>query len=268
MTAWPNGLEDQAEVRRDDQLRELVRSSPPLMRALAVVRESGLADAWIGAGVLRDLVWGSRYGHGFDLRTVRDVDVAFFDPADLNRDNDQEATARLAVLETGLPWEAKNQAAVHTWYPQRFGGPPVPPFQSIAEAVATWPEYATAVAIQLGPDDHILVCAPHGLYDLLDGVWRRNPTRVSEHTSQQRLARHRPAQRWPGVRVISNPQRGGEQRLPSCSSPTAPVALPILVRVSRLALVVTVGRRRCHVAPWKRPSAASHRRQNGRAQQP
>ncbi|TDC86193.1 hypothetical protein E1193_00600 [Micromonospora sp. KC606] len=111
------------------------------MRALAVVRDSGLPDAWIGAGVLRDLVWGCRYGDGFDLRDVRDVDVAFFDPADLSQDNDQRATARLAALEPGLPWEAKNQAAVHTWYPQRFGGGPVPPLHGIADAVATWPEY-------------------------------------------------------------------------------------------------------------------------------
>ncbi|MGW1061166.1 nucleotidyltransferase family protein [Micromonospora rubida] len=164
------------------------------------------------AAHLRDLVWGHRYGHGFDLRAVRDVDVTFFDPADLSRDNDQRATVRLAALEPGLPWEAKNQAAVHTWYPQRFGGPPVPPFRSIAEAVATWPEYATAVAIHLDPDNHIAVCAPHGLDDLLDGVWRRNPARVSEQASQQRLARHQPAQRWPGLRVITGPPAGREGR--------------------------------------------------------
>ncbi len=94
---------------------------------------------------------------------------------------------------------------MHTWYPQRFGGPPVPPFRSITEAVATWPEYATAVAIQLNPDQQIAVCAPHGLDDLLDGVWRRNPARVSEQTSHQRLTRHHPARRWPGVRVITSP---------------------------------------------------------------
>ncbi|MDG4795116.1 nucleotidyltransferase family protein [Micromonospora sp. WMMD1082] len=135
-----------------------------------------------------------------------------FDPADLSRDNDQRATARLTALEAGLPWEARNQAAVHTWYPQRFGGPPVPAFRSIAEAVATWPEYATAVAIRLDPDQHIAVCAPHGLDDLLDGVWRRNPARVSEQISQQRLARHHPAQRWPGIRIITTPGTSGQGR--------------------------------------------------------
>ncbi|SCF42789.1 Nucleotidyltransferase [Micromonospora matsumotoense] len=107
------------------------------------------------------------------------------------------------MIGPGLPWEAKNQAVVHTWYPQRFGGLPVPPVRGIVEGVATWPEYATVVAIHLDPDNHTAVCAPHGLDDLLDGVWRRNPCRVSEKTSHERLARHRPTQRWPGVQVTT-----------------------------------------------------------------
>ncbi|WP_405102988.1 nucleotidyltransferase family protein [Micromonospora sp. NBC_01412] len=95
------------------------------------------------------------------------------------------------------PWEAKNQAAVHTWYPANFGGGPVATLRTIADAVVTWPEYATAVAVRLDAHDQMGVCAPHGLDDLLDGVWRRNPTRVSPEISRQRLARHRPAERWP-----------------------------------------------------------------------
>ncbi|MEU2661488.1 nucleotidyltransferase family protein [Micromonospora sp. NPDC007220] len=59
----------------------------------------------------------------------------------------------------------------------------------------------TAAAVCLDAHDQITVYAPHGLDDLLDGVWRRNPTRVSPETSRQRLARHRLAERWPGVRV-------------------------------------------------------------------
>ncbi|MFG1648474.1 nucleotidyltransferase family protein [Micromonospora sp. NPDC049275] len=187
----------------DDELRNLVGASQPLMRALRTVRDSGLPDAWIGAGVLRDLVWDQRYGHGFDFSQARDIDVAFFDPTDLTRANDEHATGHLATMWPGPPWEAKNQAAVHTWYPARFGGDPVPALRSIADAVATWPEYATAVAIRLDADGRIAVCAPHGLDHLLDGIWQRNPARVSLAVSAQRLARQRPAHRWPRVRVLT-----------------------------------------------------------------
>jgi uncharacterized protein len=180
----------------------LVRSNAWLMRVLTAVREEYLPDAWVGAGAVRDLIWGTRYGSGFSPELVRDVDVAFFDPSDLSRGNDDRVTERLSRRLSGVPWEARNQAAVHTWYHGKFGGDPVEPLTSIHDALATWPETATAVAIRLGPDDMIEINAPFGLDDLLDGVWRRNPRRISLDRSLARLERHQPQTRWPGVTVI------------------------------------------------------------------
>ena len=186
-----------------ERLRGLIRSSAWMMRVLATVRESGLPDAWVGAGTIRDLVWGQLYGSGFDPGDVRDVDVVFFDPDDLSRDGDDKATGRLHDAWPQVPWDAHNQAAVHTWYANKFGGGPVRPLSTIADAVATWPETATAVAVRLDPAGQIEINAPLGLSDLLAGVWRRNPRRASLPVSLARLARHRPAQRWPGVQVIA-----------------------------------------------------------------
>lgn len=182
-------------------LINLIRSSPWLMRVLEAVREERIPDAWTGAGVLRDLVWGERYGSGFTPERVRDVDVAFFDPKDLRRATDDRVTERLRRRLPGVPWEAKNQAAVHTWYAAKFGGT-AEPLTSISDAVATWPESATAVVVRLRSDGGIEVCAPLGLEDLLNGVWRRNPRRVSVERSLARLERHDPQNRWPGVTVI------------------------------------------------------------------
>jgi hypothetical protein len=183
-------------------LAPLIRSSPWLVRVLETVASVDLPDAWVGAGVVRDLVWGRLYGSGFDPAAVRDVDVVFFDRADLSRARDDQATGLLHAVWPEVPWEARNQAAVHTWYATKFGGPPIAPFTSVAEAVATWPETATAVAARLDPAGDLEICAPFGLTDLLGGVWRRNPERASLEVSLARLARHRPAERWPGVRVI------------------------------------------------------------------
>ena len=187
-----------------NQLRSLIRSSDWMMRVLATVRASELPAAWVGAGALRDLVWGQLYGSGFDPAAVRDIDVPYFDPDDLSRDRDERATALLGDLWPRLPWEARNQAAVHTWYDRKFGGEPVAPLRSIAEAIGTWPETATAVVVRLDRAGEIEICAPCGLDDLLAGVWRRNPTRVTVERSRERLARHRPAERWPGVKVVQD----------------------------------------------------------------
>lgn len=176
-----------------------VRAEPWLMGALEAVAASDLPGAWIGAGAIRDVVWGQLH-EGFDPAGVRDIDVAFFDPADLSRERDFAAQQTLTGIAV-LPWEASNQAAVHTWYHEYFGGAPVSPFGSVHEAVATWPETATCVAVRLVPPG-LEVCAPHGLADLLGGVWRVNPVRVTAATSRARLARQQFGARWPRIRVI------------------------------------------------------------------
>lgn len=179
-----------------------MRGNDWLMGVLATVRDADLPDAWVGAGTLRDLVWAERFGAGFDPTTVRDVDVPFFDPDHLDPGHDDLVTDRLEATHPGVPWEAKNQAAVHLWYPAHFGGGPVAPLASIEDALGTWPETATAVAVRRTGPDGLEVCAPLGVDDLLGGVWRRNPRRVSLAQSRARLARHRPATRFPGVTVI------------------------------------------------------------------
>ena len=120
---------------------------------------------------------GSSIG-GFNPASVADVDVAFFDPDDLSPERDPRL-AQLTRQAPDLPWEATNQAAVHTWYAAYFGGGEVEPLSSTADGVATWPETATSVAVRLDDVDRLEICAPYGLDDLLGLVWRPNWRRVS-----------------------------------------------------------------------------------------
>jgi hypothetical protein len=182
------------------ELVRAVRSSGWLMEVLRAARTVDLPDWWIGGGVLRNLIWDGQHG-GFDPRGVRDVDLTYYDAADLDPARDEAAEQALAAIAPHVRWDAKNQAAVHLWYPRVFGYA-VPPLRSMAEAVATWPETATAVAVRLTDDDRIAVCAPLGLRDLLTGIWRRNPRRVSLAESRARLERQQVGRRWPKVRIV------------------------------------------------------------------
>ena len=97
-----------------------------LLAAVDAVAASGLPDAWVAAGAIRDVVWGQLHD-GFDPSAVKDIDVAYFDPADLSQERDSSAEHVLRSL-ADRHWEATNQAAVHRWYHEYFGGEPMEAF--------------------------------------------------------------------------------------------------------------------------------------------
>ena len=182
-----------------ERLGSLVRSTPWLLEALQAARDVDPPDWLVGGGALRDLVWD--HLHGRPPAPPRDLDLAFFDPARLDPARDAEVEQALVARLPGVPWDAKNQAAVHTWYGRVYGGE-VAPLTSSADGVATWPETATAVAVRLLPDDRVQVVAPCGLDDLFGLVCRRNPRRVSVAHYRRRVRDKRIAERWPGVEVV------------------------------------------------------------------
>jgi uncharacterized protein len=187
-------------VTDEQTLTEMLLGSSWHRSALEAVAASGAPAAWIAAGAIRDLVWDERFGAGFDPAAVKDIDVVFLDPEDLRPARDRDVETTLLRLAPDLPWEAKNQAAVHLWYAERFGTD-VEPLTSIEDAVGTFPETATAVAARLR-GDRVEILAPLGLTDLLAGVWRRNPRRVSVEEAIARIDSKQPSNRWPRVQVI------------------------------------------------------------------
>ena len=167
---------DESERR----LKGIVRQADGFMAALRAARSLGLDDWCIGAGAVRNLVWYYLHGHVMPS-ALSDIDLAYFDPEDLSAERDRALQARLCASAPGLPWEVTNQAGVHLWFEAYFGHA-VEPLRSLEQAVASWPEFATAVGVYLADDDSLHVIAPHGLGDLFAMRIRRNPTRVSEST--------------------------------------------------------------------------------------
>jgi hypothetical protein len=191
-------------VELEAELVTLVRSSPLLMCALRAAREVNPPDWLIGAGVIRDHVWS--HLHGFPPPRPRDVDLAFHDGTALGQEREEAVLHEVRERAPELPWEVTNEARVHLWYP-RVHGVDVPPLRSTADAVATWPETATAVAARLNADDCIEIVAPYGLQDLFELVWRHNPRRAPIVLFHQRLHSKRIAERWPRVRIVDPASR-------------------------------------------------------------
>ena len=183
------------------ELAAIARGSAWFMRALEAASALHLKSWCIGAGAVRNLVWD--HLHGFERPSpLADVDVAYFDPDDLRPETEAQLQALLAARAPDVPWEVTNQAAVHLWFEGHFGHA-VSALDSLEQAVASWPEYATSVGIVLTEESTIEVIAPHGLQDLFDIRVRRNPARVSVATYRLRVAEKRYAERWPRVSVVA-----------------------------------------------------------------
>lgn len=184
----------------EERLRDLARASAWFAPALRAVRDLGLPSWCIGAGAVRNLVWDALHGYSTPS-DLADLDVAYFDASDLAPERDAELESRLHEAMPGIRWEVTNQAAVHRWFEGYFGHA-VEPLESLEDAVASWPEYATAVGLCLRQDGSIEVIAPHGLDDLFNCVVRRNPRRVSLDTYRLRVEQKKYALRWPRVTVV------------------------------------------------------------------
>lgn len=187
------------------RFEEIVRSTSWLMSALKAARSVGAPDWLIGAGAVRTAVWDRL--HGYDTRSrLADIDLVFFDLDGLSEERERQIELLLESALPGERWDAKNQAAVHLWYPEKFGHE-VDPLASSAAAVATWPETAVCVGVRLTEDDQLLSETPLGLDDLMSLIHRRNPARVTIEEYERRLLSKRITERWPHVTVI--PERPG-----------------------------------------------------------
>src|SRR5437868_12174468 len=90
-----------------ERLEAIIRADAWLWRVLEAARAVDAPDWLVGGGVLRTRVWDALY----QVETptpIADVDMAFFDPADLSPDRDAAVPAALLRERPGIAWEATN----------------------------------------------------------------------------------------------------------------------------------------------------------------
>jgi hypothetical protein len=149
------------------RLRAIIMGDAARWRLLGLVRALNLPDCWIGAGFVRNAVWDRLHGRAVSP-LASDVDVVWFDADRAGPSVDGAHEAALAEADPRVAWSVKNQARMHV----RNGDAP---YASTADAMARWPETATAVAVRRTGADACEVIAPHGLADLFAMVLRATP---------------------------------------------------------------------------------------------
>jgi len=181
------------------RLEGIVAANPLFAPFLARWSSIALPDCWLSGSTMAQTGWNLRLGlppaHG-----LADIDLVHFDAADLSHEGEAREAQRIRALFADVPLriDIKNQARVHLWYAGTFGNP-IPPYRSIAHAIATLPTTASAVAIRPAADG-LAVLAPFGLTDLLDCLVRPNKAQITRILYEAKVAKWRT--RWPGLTVL------------------------------------------------------------------
>jgi hypothetical protein len=164
--------------------------------------ELALPDAWLVAGCLAQSVWNRRTGRAPGYG-ISDYDIFYFDA-------DPSWQAEDAVIRTlqqcfaalGVTIEARNQARVHLWYPQKHGRP-YPPLARSTDGIDRFLTRNTQVGIRRDANgDHLY--APHGYGEIFRMIVRPNHgPNFSAANYAAKAARWKAL--WPELEVLPAP---------------------------------------------------------------
>ncbi|MFC3800170.1 nucleotidyltransferase family protein [Cohnella sp. GCM10012308] len=180
------------------KLLALVQADEAMMSALRVARMLNLPDWWIAAGFVRSKLWDVLCD--MPLRTrLPDVDVIYFEAEDTDEATEKRYETELRRHLPDVPWSVKNQARMHVINGRA-------PYLSSLDAVANYPETATALAVTLDAAGRPKLGAPYGLKDAVAMRIRPTPAFASDPALYAIFERRIEAKRWdriwPGVSYI------------------------------------------------------------------
>jgi len=132
-----------------------------------------LPDAWLVSGCLVQTVWNVLTGRTVDCG-ISDYDVFYFDP-DTSWAAEDIVIRRLRdrLGELGAEVEARNQARVHLWYPEKHGLP-YPELRCSTEGIDRFLTKNTQIGIRRTQEAYE-VYAPNGYDDVAALIVRPNP---------------------------------------------------------------------------------------------
>ena len=185
-------------MKYSQDLKQIIYAHPVFLHRLKFLREIN-PSAYLSAGVIRNMVWSVLHDQHYLIEQT-EIDVIFYDTNAIE-DELQRLTQLLSQKFPENTWDVVNQAFVHTWY-TTDDGRSVAQYSSLAEALATWPETATAIAVRLLKNDDLEIIAPFGLNDLFELKLRWNDCLVSHGVFLERVQSKRFFERWNRLEII------------------------------------------------------------------
>ena len=179
-----------------ERLVGIALTNPINAQLISRLPKLGLDQCLLTAGCLFQAVWNAQAQRDAGWG-IKDYDVFYFD-ADLSWEAENAVIhrARPLLQDLGVNVEFKNQARVHLWYGQRFGGA-YPRLESARDGVDRYLVAGTCIGLDVASGE---VYAPYGLADVDEGVLRIKPANPRPELFEQKAKSYQV--RWPWLRTV------------------------------------------------------------------
>ncbi|MGY2189675.1 hypothetical protein D3C87_1044260 [compost metagenome] len=179
-----------------ESLVRIAMTNPVNAEISARLPALGLSQCMLTAGCLFQAVWNQQ-AQLPPAWGVKDYDVFYFDE-DLSWEAENEViqSAQRLFQHLDVNVEIKNQARVHLWYHQRFGGA-YPQLQSSRDGIDRYLIAGTCIGLDIETGE---VYAPNGLTDTEQGLLRINPKNPKPELFEQKAKSYQA--RWPWLKII------------------------------------------------------------------
>ena len=177
-----------------EQLKSYILENDQLLSDLKLVRALDLPDCCIAAGYIRNYIWDRLHGFGVQ-NNHSDIDVVYFYNQDLSEERDWLLERHLRTTTGNEKWSVKNQARMHIRNEDN-------PYSSTENAMAHWPETATAIGIRIDFNNDIVLTAPYGVDDLFGLKVRQSPLFKDRSYFLERIMGKKWLSTWPNLKLV------------------------------------------------------------------
>jgi hypothetical protein len=183
-----------------DALREILMEHDIIRTILESAEQLQLSNWYLGAGCIVQTVWNHLSGNDPSSH-IQDLDFVYFDSNDLSEEGEQRVAECVNRLFAGspIPFDVRNQSRVHMWYESYFGYP-IPPYESLEEAINSWPTTATSIGVTFR-QGRMSVYAPYGLHDLFGMIVKPNKVQITKEIYVRKAKRWKKC--WPQLTIIA-----------------------------------------------------------------
>lgn len=163
----------------------------------------GAPNACLVAGSVYQAFWNALSDRPV-AEGVKDYDLFYFDDTDLSYEAEDAVIQRARALFADLDvlMDVKNQARVHLWYGERFGGD-YPQLRKVEDGIAQFLVRSTCIGLMPQVGGTLRLIAPFGVEETRRGELRPNAQRGPDLTRFRAKAESYIA-RWPWLRIIES----------------------------------------------------------------